>query len=377
VRDVRYAFRSLRKSPGFTAAAVLTLALGIGANTAMFSVIEGVVFSPLRYFQPDRLVMVWENNPRFRRVWVSYPNFLDWQRTARSFEQMAAFSEHGVDLTASGAPEHIEGKEISLGFFSILGARLAVGREFSPEEDRPGGAPVAIISDRLWKNRFDGSPGALGKSVTLDGVDYSIVGVTAPGFRLESDADVYRPLGQGDPMILNDRASHDGIFCVARLAPGVAVTQGQAEMSTIQNGLDQRYPEANRDLGIYIEPLKQVIVGNAGGTLLLLLGAVGLVLMIACANVASLLLARSAGRAREFAIRSALGASRARLVKQLLTESVLLSLAGAGVGLLMAKVGVRSVLAVVPDILPRSENIGVNAPVLLFTSLCENGVEPN
>jgi predicted permease len=367
LQDVRFGARVLRKNPGFTIVAVLTLALGIGANTAMFGVMEGVVFAPLPYFQPDRLVMVWENNPRFARVWVSYPNFLDWQRAARSFQQMAAFMEQGVDLTGPGTAEHLDGKEVSSGFFSTLGTELTLGREFSPEEDRHGGTPVVIISNRLWRNRFDGSPKALGKSVTLDGVDYTIVGVTPLEFRLEREADVYTPLGRGDPLILNDRASHDGIFSIARLERGVTVSQGQAEMSTIQNGLDQLYPGANRDLGIYIEPLKQVIVGNVGGTLLLLWGAVGLVLLIACANVANLLLARSAARAREFAVRSSLGANRARLVRQLLTESVLLSLAGAGLGLLIATLGVRSVLAVVPEILPRSENIGMHAPVLLFT----------
>jgi len=367
IQDVRYALRLLRKNPGFTAAVVLTLALGIGANTVMFSVVEGVVLAPLRYFQPDRLVMVWESNPRFPRVWVSYPNFQDWQRTARSFRQMAAFMERGVDLTGPGTPEHLNGKAISSGFFSTLGAELTLGREFSPEEDRHGGTAVVIISNRLWRDRFDGSPKALGKSVTLDGVGCTIVGVTPQGFRLEDAADVYTPLGRGDPLVLNDRAGHDGIFSVARLEPGVTVSHGQAEMSTIQNGLDRLYPDANRDLGIYIEPLKQEIVGNVGGTLLLLLGAVGLVLLIACANVTNLLLARSAARAREFAVRSALGANRARLVRQLLTESVLLSLAGAALGLLIAMLGVRSVLAALPESLPRSGNIDVNAPVLLFT----------
>jgi predicted permease len=366
-QDLKYGIRMLARSPGFTAVAVLTLALGIGANTAMFSVLQGVVFAPLSYFQPDRLVTVWENNPRFARVWVSYPNFRDWQRSARSFLQMAAFREHGVDLTGPGTPAHLDGKEISAGFFSTLGTKLTLGREFLPAEDRTGGAPVAVISNRLWRNRFAGSAGSLGKSITLDGVDCTVVGITPPGFRLEEDTDVYRPLGQGDPVILSDRGSHDGIFSIARLNPGVTISQGQAEMGTIQNGLDQLYPDANRDLGIYIEPLKQVVVGNIGGTLALLLGAVGLVLLIACANVANLLLARSAARAREFAVRSALGANRGRLVRQLLTESVVLSLAGAGLGLLMAMMGVRSLLAAIPEILPRSENISVNAPVLLFT----------
>jgi predicted permease len=367
LQDLRFGARMLRKSPGFTGVAVLTLALGIGANTAMFSVMEGVVLAPLHYFQPDRLVMVWESNPRFPRVWVSYPNFQDWQRSARSFRQMAAFREEGVDLTGPGTPEHLAAKQISAGFFRTLGAELTLGREFSSKEDQHGGTPVVIISNRLWRNRFAGSPEALGKSLTLEGANYTIVGVTAPGFRLEGDADLYTPLGRSDPLILNDRAGHDGIFSVARLDPGVSLSQGQAEMSTIQNRLDHLYPDANRDLGIYLEPLKQEIVGDVGRTLLLLLGAVGLLLLIACANVANLLLARSAARAREFAVRSALGANRARLVRQLLTESVLLSLAGAGLGLLIAMLLVRPVLAAVPGILPRSENIGVNVAVLLFT----------
>jgi predicted permease len=367
IQDMRYALRQLRKSPGFTTVAVITLALGIGANTGIFSVLEAVVLAPLRYFEPDRLVMIWENNPRFPRVWDSYPNFQDWQRNAGSFQRMAAFRQQGVDLTSPGTPSHVNSSQISFGFFSTLGVKLALGREFTPQEDQHGGAPAAVISNRLWRERFAGSHEVLDRIVTVDGVNYSIVGVAPPGFRLEEEADIYTPLGQLDPLILNNRASHDGVFALARLKPGVSVSQGRAEMSTIQNGLDRLYPDENRDLGIYVEPLKQAIVGDAGQTLGLLLGAVGLVLLIACANVANLLLARSAARSREFAIRSALGANRARVARQLLTESVILSLAGASLGIAIAFFGIRSLLAALPGILPRIEDVGVNAAVLLYT----------
>ena len=360
LQDVRFGARQLRRNPGFTVAAVLTLALGIGANTAIFSVVQGVMLAPLPFSQPDRLVAIWESHPHAPHVWISYPNFQDWRRDARSFEQMVAFAWQGSDVTSPGTPEHVNGMFMSAGFFSTLGVKLALGREFSPQEDQPGGAPVVIIGSRLWKDRFAGSPDALGKRLTLDGIGRTIVGVLPPTFRLEDAADVYTPLGQGDPLFLNNRAIHPGILAIARLRPGVNISQAQAEMGTIQNSLDQLYPDADRDLGTDVVPLKQQIVGNAGRTLLLLLGAVGLVLLIACANFASLLLARSAARTREFAVRLALGASRGRVVRQLLTESVLLSLGGGGLGLLVAMWGVNPVLASVPGNLPRSENIGVN-----------------
>ena len=366
-QDVGYALRQLRKSPGFTAVAVIMLALGIGANTAVFSMLQGVVLAPLPYSQPDRLAMVWETNPCFPRVWDSYPNFLDWQLSERSFQQMAAFRRQEIDLTAPGTARHLKASQISSGFFSTLGTRLALGREFTPQENQPGGAPAVVISHDLWRERFGASPGTLGKSVTLDGKDYSIVGVAPRGFRLYQDADVYTPLGQLDPMVLNDRAGHDGIFTIARLQGGVSISQSQAEMNTIQSRLDRLYPNDNRDLGIYVEPLKQVIVGDAGQRLALLLGAVGLLLLITCANIANLLLVRSAARRREFAIRSAIGANRIRLARQLLTESAILSLAGAGLGILIAFYGTRVVLAVMPGVLPRTENVGVNAPVLFYT----------
>ena len=372
LQDLRYAMRQLRKNPGFTVVAVLTLALGIGANTAIFSIVEGVELAPLPYSQPGRLVMVWENNPRFPRVWDSYPNFQDWQRSAASFQQMTAFRQQGVDLTSPGAPSHMNAGQIAADFFSTLGVGLALGREFTAQENQRRGPPAAVISNRLWRERFAASHEVAGKIATVDGVNYSIVGVAPPGFRLpgfsaDGETDVYIPLGQLDPLILNNRASHAGIFTIARLKPEVSISQSQAEMSTIQNSLDRLYPVDNRDLGVYVESLKQAIVGDVGQTLRLLIGAVGLVLLIACANVANLLLARSAVRAREFSIRSALGANRVRVARQLLTESVVLSLAGASLGVAIAFFGIRSVLAAMPGILPRSQDVSVNAPVLLYT----------
>ena len=365
--DVRYALRILRKAPGFTTIAILTLALGIGANTAIFSVVQGVLLAPLPYNEPERLVMIWQYNLTLKHVIsVSYPDFVDWQRNARSFQQMAAFDSQDHNLTAPGTPEHLNGEEISSGFLSALGIKPILGREFSPEEDKEGGAPVVLISDRLWRNRFAGSIEALGKSATLDGVAYTVVGVLPADFRLFGEnADVYTPLGQGDPLIYGDRTIHP-VLCIARLKPGVSVSQSDAEIGAIQTRLAELYPSADRGLGANVRPLKHEFVADVSGTLLMLLGAVGIVLLIACANVANLLLARSAARTREFAIRSALGASGARIVRQLVTESVLLSLAGGTLGLVLAKWGVRAVLAAVPSTLPRSENIGVNVSVLFF-----------
>ena len=367
LQDLRYGARTLRKNPGFAAIALLTLALGIGANTAIFSVVQGVLLSPLPYNQPNRLVVIMESNPRYAHVWVSYPNFQDWQRHAQSFLRMAAFRQQGYDLASPGTPEHVDGSAVTAGFFSTLGVRLTLGREFSAQEDHNGGAHALIISDRLWKNRFAQDPQVLGKPATLDGVDYLIVGVLPSGFHFWSDADVYTPLAQGDPIIINARGSHDDIGAIARLRPQVTISQAKAEMSTIQNTLDQLYPDDNRDLGTDVMPLKQVLVGDVSGILLMLLGAVGLVLLIACANVASLFLARSAARSREFGIRAALGANRARLIRQLITESVVLSLVGGALGVFIAVPVLKSLLAAFHNSLPRSANIGVNAPVLLFT----------
>lgn len=370
LHDARCGLRALRKNPAFALVAILTLAFGIGANTAMFSIVRAVLLAPLPYRQADRLIMVWENNPRFPRVWVSYPNFQDWRRSTRSFERMAAGLDQGVDLTAPGAPEHLNRQAVSSGFFATLGAELALGREFSQQEDQRGGNPVALISGRLWSSRFLASRAVLGQTITLDGVNHTIIGVVSSGLNLgQQRADLYTPLGQADPLILEDRAAHEGIFSLARLAPAATLGQAQAEMNSVQAGLDQLYPDANRDLGIYLEPLKQVIVQDISKTLVLLSGAVGLVLLIACANVAGLLLSRSTARAREFAVRSAIGASPGRLLRQLLTESVLLSWLGAGFGVLLSISALRAILAAVPGILPRSEDVHINGPVLFFTLL--------
>jgi predicted permease len=366
-QDLHFAARALRKNPGFAAIAILTLALGIGANTAIFTVVQGVLLAPLPYPEPDRLVTVWLDNFRLKSpTYLSYRDFMDWERADPPFEKMSAYAWRSFDLSSPGNPEHLEGREISSNFLSTLEVELALGREFSAEEDRNGGAPVAIISNGLWRDRFGGSAAALGKSIVLDGVETTVVGVLQAGFRFGTDyADVYIPIGQRRLVDANDRTVHD-VACVARLKRGVSLSQAEAEMNVIQENIDRLNPETEQGLGAKILPAKELLVGDVRGTLLLLLGAVGVVLLIACANVANLLLARSAARAREFSIRTALGAGCGRIVRQLITESVLLSVLGGVLGLAAAKWGLHAVLATLAADLPRSDNIDVNASVLFF-----------
>jgi putative ABC transport system permease protein len=363
-QDLLYTLRSLRKAPGFTFVVILTLALGIGATTAMFSVVQGVMLAPLPYREPDKLVLIWQSNPNAPHVSLSLPDLREWQRNARSFDALSGLRWYEFNVTSPGTPEHVNGNQISSGFFQMLGVHPLLGREFSPQEDQPGGAPVAMISDREWKDRFGQRADVLGQSVTISGAAYSIIGVLPPTFRFVADADVYIPLGQGDPLFNNRR--YPGVLCLARLKPGVSIAKAQTEMTTLQQNLDRLYPGTDQGLGTDVVPLKPAIVGDISATLLLMLGAVASVLLIACANVANLLLARSATRIREFTIRSALGASHSRLVRQLLTESVLLSIAGGVAGLAFAKLGVKAVLTMLAGNLRRSESVSLNGTVLLF-----------
>jgi predicted permease len=367
-QDLRYSLRTLTRSPGFTIVAVLTLALGIGANSAMFSVVEGVVLAPLPFPQPDRLVFLWESRPGVSQLDVSFPNFQDWQRSSRSFEQMAALTIHNFDLTGTGTAEHLVGMRVSAAFLATLGVRPALGRDFTAAEDEPNAPPVVMISDRLWRERLGADPRAPGRSVVLDGKSYTVIGVLPRRFHFLADADVITPLRPDLPAILTDR-SVDAVAVVARLKPGVSMLQAEQELNAVQQDLDRLYPDANRTVRAAIVPLKRQIIGDVKGTVLLLSGAVSLVLLIACANLASLLLARSTTRMREFGVRAALGASRGRMVRQLLTESVVLSLAGGALGLLVAWLGIHLFLGAVPDTLPRAENVGLNVPVVVFTML--------
>jgi predicted permease len=366
--DMKFAARQLLKSPGFSTTAILTLALGIGANTAIFSMVRGVLLAPLPFRQPERLVMVWESRPNLKKLDVSYPDFQDWQRNAQFFERMAALTWSSYDLSSPGAPEHIDGMNVSSDFLATLGIQMALGHDFSPSEDQPHGQPSVIISDRLWKDRFGANPQVLGQYLRLGGADYTVIGVLPRGFRFWTDADVYMPLAASIPRLYGDRTMH-GIASIARLRPGVSIAQAQNGLDTVQAQLDRLYPTADRNLGIYIDSVKEEFIGDTAGTLYVLLGAVTMVLLIACANVANLLFARSATREREFAIRTALGASRARVIRQLLTESVLLALTGGFIGLGVAKLALAVVLAYLGDSLPRSENVRLDLPVLCFAFL--------
>jgi predicted permease len=368
LRDLRFSQRTLTRNLGFTCVAVLTIALGVGANTAMFSVVQGVLLAPLPFPQADRLTFLWENRPGGPHLEVSYPNFRDWERTSRSFDSMSAVTFHNFNLAAPGRAEHLMGMRATFALLATLGVKPAIGRDLTAADDLVNAAPVALISNHLWRERFGADPYVAGRVVELDGKSFNVVGVLPEGFHFLADADVLTPLRPNMPAIYSER-SVDAIAVLARLKEGIATSQAQAEMNAIQRDLDRQYPDANRGVGIAMNSLKQQIVGDVRGTILLLFGAVTLVLLIACANVANLMLARSNARAREFGIRAALGASRGRIVRQLLTESIVLSGLGGSLGIAVAGFALHALLTTLPYTLPRSADIGLHWPVLLFTML--------
>jgi predicted permease len=366
-QDLRYGLRTLRKNPGFTAVAMLALALGIGANTAIFSVVNGVLLRPLAYPDADRLTMVFESNADFSQSSVAYPNYLDWRRESRSFTDMGAIRSDDFNFTGRGEPEHLSGEYVSASLFPTLGATAFMGRNFLPEDDREGAACAAMLSYGFWKQRLGADPNILGKALTLNAMSCAVAGVLPADFRFRESAQVYIPFEQYRSIELHTRESHPGIAVVGRLKAGVTVEAAQAEMASICGVLARQYPKTNAGHGASVVRMKDDLVGSIRGTLLLLAGAVGFVLVIACANVANLLLARSTARKREFAIRAALGAARGRIVRQVLTESILLSVGGAAIGLLIAGWGTSLALAAAPGSLPRAGEIGIDPYVLLFT----------
>src|SRR5271165_5965053 len=354
-QDFRYALRALRKNPGFAAVALCTLALGVGATTVLFTMLSGVLLKPLPFPDPDRLVTLEQPTDKYGREFLAYQDYVDAKRESRSLDPMAAWIYDGGTVSGMGEAEYAEIRHISSELFSVLGVTLFQGRSFRPEEDRPGGTPVAIVSYGFWRRHFGGDTRAIGVPLTIDQKRYTVVGIAPARFRLDGEDDVYLPLGQNTAPYMQNRRAHP-VRVLGRLRPGVKLAQAQAELELLGKHLAGQYPNSNAKRAFAVNPLLPD-TGNAGTTLWLLLGAVSLVLLIACVNVASLLLARAVSRERELAMRAALGAGRGRLMRQCLTESAVLGLAGGILGVCLAAIGVRPFVNIWPGSLPRAEQV--------------------
>jgi putative ABC transport system permease protein len=369
-QSFKYALRRLKNNPGFTIVAVLTLALGIGANSAMFSIINAVLLRPLPYRDPQRLVLLSEHWPQFPRLSLSYLNFRDWRDQSHSFEAVAAVRNNVMTMTGISEAERLPTQNVTANLFDMLGVKPALGRAFSEAEDKPGGPPVALISHGLWQRHFSSSPAVLGQSIILDNESYSIIGVMPTGFEvLQQAPDVILPLEPWARTLPDDRSWHPGILPIARLKPGVSLDQVRSEIDVIAKRLEKQYPDTNTNVSSLVDLMQAQIVQNVRPALLVLIGAVGVVLLIACANVANLMLVRATGRRREMAICAALGAQRSDIILQLLAESVLVAIGGAVLGLALASVAMPLVVRLAGDSLPRSNGVSIDLGVLIFTLL--------
>ncbi len=369
-QDLRYGVRTLRKSPGFTTVAVLSLALGIGANTAIFSVVNAVLLKPLPYDEPDRLIQVWGTNTQagINTSVVSVPNFIDWQNQNQSFEHLAAYTFSAFTLTGKDEPEQIRSGKVSASLFDLLRVKPIIGRGFLREEDKHGGERVVVVSHGLWQRRFGADPDLVGQTLTLNNQSYTVVGIMPERFDFPGEVEMWTPNAFDFGEFMSQRGTRY-LRIIARLKPGISLQQAQAEMDTIAGRLAQQYPDTNGLQGVNLVPLHEATVGRARPTLLILFSAVGFVLLIASSNVANLLLARATLRHKEIAIRGALGASRLRVIRQLITESVLLAGLGGVAGLLLAVWSLELLVSAIPDNVPRVKEIGVDGSVLGWTFL--------